>query len=657
MALSCAGVSFIKRIPFDFSKLSAASDRPLNLQFILAPHPGRESRKPLPGKIGSGLEIDAQQNLIRLLNKRECDLLPAGLPIHKPALGTGNTPCFLLGYGSRIVCHDQTDDFEFRNPHFRVTRFYSLFDHGAPLSDPVAFLRRLSYRALTAARFPAQWTLQRISGLIGDHLDVDTSVWRDKGNDFVSTWSGLRPWQQRSLGLILDAVRHAIDASPYVGKPLEIPGLMLLDRPDRLCPERIFPSFIRLLDELFPAMQFVVTLSLRAQEAFPRQASKNYLKLPEAALQTPEKQVLPVPRETILLLQLDGRLPNLALMKLSRHFKEKGNKVCLVRGGAFIRGVESVYASCLFFNPSSRERIEKLRNFYGETLTAGGSGFDLKLRLPEKIEALPADYALYPELEDRAIGFLTRGCAFACPFCIVPKKEGAPRQVSDLDALLDSGRRTKLILLDDNILSHERAGILLEQMAKRNLKVNFNQTLDLRLVDRQTATLLNRIDCSNVSFTRRVIHFSLNDVGNLERVRRCYSHFGFTRADNVEFICMYGFNTTLAQDVERFRFLRSLPGAYVFVQEYQPILGGPPPAVVNFFDETSDRLIDELVEMVFSQNMKSMEKYYRWLSKKYVQTFGRLHPKLVDTIFRYNHRDRKGIYIRSLAGTLPSWNM
>jgi hypothetical protein len=57
--------------------------------------------------------------------------------------------------------------------------------------------------------------------------------------------------------------------------------------------------------------------------------------------------------------------------------------------------------------------------------------------LPKKIEALPADYALYPELEDQAIGFLTCGSAFACPFCIVPKKEGAPPQASDLDALLN----------------------------------------------------------------------------------------------------------------------------------------------------------------------------------------------------------------------------
>jgi radical SAM superfamily enzyme YgiQ (UPF0313 family) len=66
-----------------------------------------------------------------------------------------------------------------------------------------------------------------------------------------------------------------------------------------------------------------------------------------------------------------------------------------------------------------------LRKFYGDSLIAGGSGVDLKLRLPENIETLPADYSLYPELADRAIGFLTRGCPFSCPFCIVPQKEGA----------------------------------------------------------------------------------------------------------------------------------------------------------------------------------------------------------------------------------------
>ena len=74
---------------------------------------------------------------------------------------------------------------------------------------------------------------------------------------------------------------------------------------------------------------------------------------------------------------------------------------------------------------------------------------------------------------------------------------------------------------------------------------------------------------------------------------------------------------------------------------------------MNFFDEQSDELIDQLLEILFPQNMKSMEQYYRWLSKCYAQKFGRLHQRLVDTIFRYNRRELKGRYIATLAGTRP----
>jgi hypothetical protein len=77
-----------------------------------------------------------------------------------------------------------------------------------------------------------------------------------------------------------------------------------------------------------------------------------------------------------------------------------------------------------------------------------------------------------------------------------------------------------------------------------------------------------------VRFTRRVYYFSLKDNRNLDQVRCKYEMFGFTPRGNVEFVCMYGCDTTLAQDVERFRFLRSLPGAYVYVQPYSPPPGG-----------------------------------------------------------------------------------
>lgn len=80
----------------------------------------------------------------------------------------------------------------------------------------------------------------------------------------------------------------------------------------------------------------------------------------------------------------------------------------------------------------------------------------------------------------------------------------------------------------------------------------------------------------------------------------------FKSRDNVEFVCMYGYNTTLAQDVNRFKFLRSLPGAYVFVQQYRPIQRGPEPRRNFFFDDKADELIDELIGVCFTQNMKNI---------------------------------------------------
>jgi hypothetical protein len=111
---------------------------------------------------------------------------------------------------------------------------------------------------------------------------------------------------------------------------------------------------------------------------------------------------------------------------------------------------------------------------------------------------------------------------------------------------------------------------------------------------------------------------------------------------------MYGFNTTLAEDVARFRFLRSLPGAYVFVQRYLPALGGPPPDYGGLFDDRADALLTELVRIIFRQNMKSMETYYRWLAIQYATQCGRIHAELIETLFRYNARQRMGRFVARL---------
>jgi len=650
MALSMAGTRYLPHIPFQQNHLLNIPNQPLQVEFYLAQHPEADGSQIKCDLIGHGLKFYADGS-IQKIAKRECRYLSPIMDIQKMRDNSSLAKHFMLAYGPDPKPHRDSDDFDFNNPFQRITRFYSLFDENALLTDPVVFLERLHKKTFRYGRILPRNLLAILQGLLAEYLQVETGEWNQKTCDMRFEWMRLSQWQRRMMTPILDACRHLLDAYPKSFDPLKMPGLILLDCPNRFCTAKRFPDWIRMLDELLPRMQFVVTLTDRAVSQFPRQIRKKRLEIHRHETPQPSKGTAAVSIRpgTVLLIDVDGRLPNFALMKLSRFYKDQGRKVILGYKDYRLKGPEAVYASAIFHNHVTDRRVSNLRRYYGDSLVLGGSGIDINRRLPKYIEKLPPDYDLYPELGDRAIGFLTRGCKFRCDFCIVPAKEGRPRQVSDLDTLL-AGRR-KLILLDDNILSHPKAGDFLEDMASRNIQINFTQTLDFRMLDRRKAALLRHIKCSNLRFTRRVYHFSLNSNEGTKQLARKYKMLRFTRQDNVEFICMYGFNTTLAEDVARFRFLRSLPGAYVFVQQYQRILGGPPIATIPFFDKNADDLIDELIGIVFTQNMKSMEKYYRWVSKRYVETFGCLHHNLVDTIFKYNNRARKGKYIVTLAGT------
>ncbi|MGA2260286.1 MAG: hypothetical protein ABSH28_02485 [Acidobacteriota bacterium] len=650
IALACGGTRVVPRLDFDLRAMRRERSRPLQLELVLALHAPYKASIYKQGPTTTGIRMDGREEIMPLKDG-DFRMLAPDAPVMKAKTGLGSSAFFLLGYGPNSICHEGTDDFDFRDPYFRITRFRSLFARGVRLTDPVEFLMRLHYRAIRWKRAATGIGLRRLAVLLQEQMGIDTGAWLERHCDFRSEWSKINAKQRPAVAIALDAARHLLDAYARNIAPLDMPALVLLDRPDRLCSERTFPNWARLMDLLLPRAQFLATLDQRSRRRLPTTIPAGGLRIP-APSNRPRK-LRARPAGAVLLVDLDGRLPNLALMKLSRCFKDQGRKVVLARHETPVAGVERVYASGVFSTSCTLNRLAKLQKTFGDSLTAGGSGIDIKLRLPAAVESLPADCDLYPELGGRAIGFLTRGCPFRCRFCLVPAKEGGVRQVSDLDDLI-TRRSRKLILLDDNILAHPDAKRFLEEMIRRNLQVNFNQTLDLRCVDADIARLLRRVQCSNVRFTRRVDHFSLKDNRNLEEVRGKYQLFEFTPRDNVEFVCMYGFNTTLAQDVDRFRFLRSLPGAYVFVQPYRPVPGGPPANLKGFFDERADARLNDLVHIVLPQNMKSMENYYRWVSRLYSRAFGRPHMGLIDTIFKYNHREKRSHYLASLGDRDPS---
>ncbi|MEW6741928.1 MAG: hypothetical protein AB1486_04135 [Planctomycetota bacterium] len=574
----------------------------------------------------------------------------------------------VLAYG-RSPKPSATDSFDFSDTEYPFRRIGSLLDPRERLTHPVRFLERVNAKAHRCGTSRQKQVLARLCRALTTTLELSDGSppargsppelslphWAARAFPYRRAWHHLRAWERRVLAVIIDAARHANDAFPRCACPFDQSGVLVLDRPDLYGPLGHLGRLFAALDELFPRLQFILTLGNTARDRFPRHLFEMRLGPPpnQPIRSPPYKSVRirppagPIPRGSTLLVQVDGTLPNFALMQLSQHLKSRGDRVGLCLGLHRVDKPARVYASCVFTSAPSLRCLDGLRRRYGNRLVIGGSGVDLERRLGPHIESLPPDYSLYPSLGDRSIGFLTRGCPGRCAFCVVPRKEGGVRQVADLDMLLQNGRK-KLILLDDNLLAYPKATELLEEMVRRQLSVNFNQTLDLRRLDADQAELLRRLHCSSLAFHRRVYHFSLNSCRGLDVLRRCYNLLQVTPEDNAEFVCMYGYNTSLAEDLERLRFLRSLPRAYVFMQRYRPVPGGPAPDLSRLFDERSDEHLSELVRIVFPQNMKNVERYYRWLCFEYARQRGRIHHGLVATLFRYNYRHRRGAFLEQL---------
>ena len=119
----------------------------------------------------------------------------------------------------------------------------------------------------------------------------------------------------------------------------------------------------------------------------------------------------------VCLIDVDSKIPNLALMRASTWHKQRGDSVKLGYEPLFDQP-DLAYASKVFsFTP------EPLYMPDCETLK-GGSGYDLTAKMPfEDYDRIMPDYSLYPR-NDYAIGRFTRGCQNRCPWCVVPKMDG-----------------------------------------------------------------------------------------------------------------------------------------------------------------------------------------------------------------------------------------
>lgn len=185
--------------------------------------------------------------------------------------------------------------------------------------------------------------------------------------------------------------------------------------------------------------------------------------------------------------------PNLCLMKLSAYHKAKGHTV---EWWNTKERYDLVYKSRVFTDTYSKDTITVTN---AEQVIFGGTGYDTKNRLPPEVEHSYPDYSIYPQFFGIAYGFLSRGCPRNCGFCIVSGKEGRKSvKVADLSEFWKWQPEIKI--MDANLLACPDHENLIEQLIRSRAWVDFSQGLDIRLVNRDNVSLLNRVRIKAVHF-------------------------------------------------------------------------------------------------------------------------------------------------------------
>jgi len=266
----------------------------------------------------------------------------------------------------------------------------------------------------------------------------------------------------------------------------------------------------------------------------------------------------------IRLTQIDGKLPNLALMKLSHFYRSQGHNVYFehsVTRGVFEPDYDLVFGSAIF--STSGKKLQLFLAHFPEA-KIGGTGSGKKWTVEDFTGDYPDlyDYSIYPEFR-HSIGFSQRGCRLRCKFCVVPEKEGKNRSINGIGAIWrGEGYPKNLLLLDNDFFGQPEWREKSEEIISGGFKICFSQGINIRLFDQEAAGVLARMNYYDDQFNARRIYTAWDNLRDAEIFFRGIGYLtdAGVKPDQimVYFLCNY-WQKGLTNDVwERFERMREI---------------------------------------------------------------------------------------------------
>ena len=187
------------------------------------------------------------------------------------------------------------------------------------------------------------------------------------------------------------------------------------------------------------------------------------------------------------LYNLEPKVNNSAMMQVSQYHKNKGDTV-EIYSPLYHDTYDKVYAFSIFdFTP---------KDYVRKDMICGGTGFDIKSRLPPEIENCDLDYSIFPEC-DYSIIWFSRGCFRNCPFCVVRQKEGNIHPVKPKN-LNPNGKYIKI--MDNNFFANPEWKTAINYLHEWDQKVELTQGFDIRIFDREQGEALSSLKTQKSAF-------------------------------------------------------------------------------------------------------------------------------------------------------------
>lgn len=213
--------------------------------------------------------------------------------------------------------------------------------------------------------------------------------------------------------------------------------------------------------------------------------------------------------------QLDGSLPNLALMRLSRRHRDQGDEVRFTRSP--YRQMDEpaydvVYGSAIF--DYTRSHVERLQSEFPGAIV-GGTGSGSRTVVEDVIgESQGVSYDDYPDFT-ASLGFTQRGCRLSCKFCVVPQKEGRNVFASTVADIWRGGDHARnLHLLDNDFFGQPEAQwrARVEEIISGGFKVAFNQGINVRLMTKEVAAALAMVNYRDDAFKTKRLYTAWDNL-------------------------------------------------------------------------------------------------------------------------------------------------